>query len=119
LLEVSYPPSTNVLDRNSRYNRWNVRVSGQELEKNIIKSYPQIGSLVDLKVLRRGKSNRVIELQIIGEKETVVVQGLRVRWVLNLKDTLFSSTANMTLPAGCLTLCSAGAAGDTESDYAR
>jgi len=90
LLEVFYPPDTNVLDRNSRFNRWNVRVTREELEKNILKFYPQLGSLVDLKVLQRGKSNRVIELQITGEKGTVVAQGLRVRWVLNLKDTLFS-----------------------------
>lgn len=90
LLEVMYPPNTNVLDRNSRYNRWNVRVAREELEKNILKSYPQVGTLSDLKVLQRGKSNRVIELQITGDKGTVVVEGLRVRWALNLKDTLFS-----------------------------
>lgn len=90
LLEVMYPPNTNVLDRNSRYNRWNVRVAREELEKNILKSYPQVGTLSDLKVLQRGKSNRVIELQITGEKGSVVVEGLRVRWALNLKDTLFS-----------------------------
>lgn len=90
LFEVSYPPNTNVLDRSSRLNRWNVRVSRAELEKNILKFYPQIGRLLDLKVLQRGKSNRVIELQILGENSNVVVQGLKVRWVLNLKDTLFS-----------------------------
>ncbi len=89
LLEVVYPPDTNVLDRNSRYNRWNVRGTREELEKNILKFYPQVGTLSDLKVLKRGKSNRVIELQVIGEKGSVVVTGLRVRWALNLKDTLF------------------------------
>ncbi|MGB9893736.1 MAG: SpoIID/LytB domain-containing protein, partial [Candidatus Saccharicenans sp.] len=90
LLEVMYPPNTDVLDRNSPYNRWTVRVAREELEKNILKYYPQIGRLIDLRVLRRGKSRRVIELQIVGEKSTVVVQGLKIRWVLNLKDTLFS-----------------------------
>lgn len=90
LLEVIYPPDTNVLDRNSRYNRWNVRVSREELEKNIRRYYPQFGRLVDLKVLQRGKSGRVISLQIISDRDSVVVQGLKVRWVLNLKDTLFS-----------------------------
>ncbi len=90
LLEVMYPPNTNVLDRNSRFNRWNVRVAREEMEKNILKSYPQVGTLFDLKVLQRGKSNRVVELQIIGEKGTVTVRGLRVRCALDLKDTLFS-----------------------------
>jgi len=89
LLEVDYPPNTNVLDRNSRYNRWTVRVSKEELEKYILKYYPQLGRLVDLKVIRRGKSQRVAELSIIGEKSRVTVQGLKIKWVLNLKDTLF------------------------------
>lgn len=89
LLEVNYPPNTNVLDRNSRYSRWTVRVSREELERNIQKYYPEVGRLIDLKVGRRGKSNRVAELQIIGEKSRVTVQGLKIKWVLNLKDTLF------------------------------
>lgn len=89
LLEVFYPTNTNVLDRSSAHNRWNVRVSRADLEKNILRSFPHLEKLVDLKVLRRGQSGRVIELQIRGEKESVVVRGLRVRWVLNLKDTLF------------------------------
>jgi len=90
LLEVLYPPNTDVLDRSSRYNRWTIRVAREDLEKNILKYYPQIGRLVDLKVLRRGKSRRVIELQVIGDKSSVVVKGLKIKWVLNLKDTLFS-----------------------------
>jgi stage II sporulation protein D len=90
LLEVLYPPDTSVLDRNSRFNRWNVRTARSELEKNILSYYPQVGSLLDLKVLRRGRSQRVVELQIIGEKESVVVRGLRIKWVLNLRETLFS-----------------------------
>ncbi|MDW3229840.1 MAG: SpoIID/LytB domain-containing protein [Acidobacteriota bacterium] len=90
LLEVIYPANTNVLDRSSRFNRWNVRKPRSELEESILKSYPQIGRLLDLKVLRRGRSNRVAELQIIGEKDRVVVRGLRIKWVLGLRETLFS-----------------------------
>ena len=90
LLEVLYPPNTNVLDRSSRFNRWNVRKARSELEASILNYYPQIGRLLELKVLRRGRSNRVAELQIIGEKDTVVVRGLRIKWVLGLRETLFS-----------------------------
>ncbi|MGB9863091.1 MAG: SpoIID/LytB domain-containing protein [Candidatus Saccharicenans sp.] len=89
LLEVIYPPNSNVLDRNSRYNRWVVRVKREDLEKNILRYYPKLGSLVDVKVLKRGSSNRVVELQIIGTNQTITVSGLRVKWVLNLRDTLF------------------------------
>jgi len=89
LLEVIYPPNSNVLDRNSRYNRWMVRITKDELEKNIIRYYPKLGQLVDLKVLKRGSSNRVVELQIVGTNQTITVSGLRLKWVLNLRDTLF------------------------------
>jgi len=89
LLEVDYPPNTNVLDRNSPHNRWTVRQSREELEKNILKYYPEVGRLVELKVVRRGKSQRVAELSITGEKGNATVEGLKIKWVLNLKDTLF------------------------------
>ncbi|HRD02643.1 MAG TPA: SpoIID/LytB domain-containing protein [Candidatus Saccharicenans sp.] len=89
LLQVDYPPNTNVLDRNSIYNRWTMRVGRDELEKNIRRYYPRLGRLVDLKVIRRGKSNRVASLQITGDGQQVNLTGLRIKWVLNLKDTLF------------------------------
>jgi stage II sporulation protein D len=89
LLEVIYPPNSNVLDRNSRFNRWMVRVSREELEKSLLRYYPKLGRLVDIKVLRRGRSNRVVELQVLGTNQTVTVFGLRIKWVLNLRDTLF------------------------------
>ncbi len=89
LLEVLYPPNSNILDRNSRFNRWMVRVKKEDVEKSVLRYYPKLGRLVDLKVLKRGRSNRVVEVQIIGTAQTVTVSGLRIKWVLNLRDTLF------------------------------
>ncbi len=89
LLQADYPPASNLLDRDSIYNRWTVRVSREELEQNIGRYYPGLGRLLDLKVLRRGKSNRVASLQISGEQKPVTLSGLKIKWVLNLKDTLF------------------------------
>ncbi len=89
LLQVDYPPPTNVLDRDSVFNRWTERVRRDELEKNIHRYYPHLGRLLDLKVVRRGRSNRVVSLQIIGDSQQVNLVGLRIKWVLSLKDTLF------------------------------
>lgn len=89
LFEAIYPPNTDVLDRNSQYNHWVIRIAREDLEKNIQKYYPGIGRLHDLKVISRGKSGRVVELQVIGEKGIVTVKGLKIKWILNLKDTLF------------------------------
>jgi stage II sporulation protein D len=88
-LEVSYPVSTATLDRGSPFHRWLVRQSKAELEKRINEYYP-IGDLQDIVVLERGKSRRVTELEIIGTESQVVVKGLKVRWVLGLRDTLFT-----------------------------
>ncbi len=43
-LEVFYPPNSNVLDRSSRFNRWQVRKTRQELEALVNQSYPIGGS---------------------------------------------------------------------------
>jgi peptidoglycan hydrolase-like amidase len=88
-LEVSYPVSTATLDRGSPFHRWLVRQSAEELEKRVNEYYP-IGGLLDVIVRQRGQSHRVIELEIIGTESQVVVKGLKIRWVLGLRDTLFT-----------------------------
>ena len=88
-LEVFYPMSTATLDRGSPFHRWLVRHSKAELEKRVNEYYP-IGELQDIVVRERGKSKRVTELQIIGTESQVVVKGLKIRWVLGLRDTLFT-----------------------------
>lgn len=87
-LEVFYPPNSNVLDRSSRFNRWQVRKSRQELEKQLSQSYA-IGPLVDLDVKKRGESGRVTDLALAGAGTTAEVRGFQIRAALGLRDTLF------------------------------
>lgn len=89
LLEAFFPVNSHVLDRSSVFHRWQVRQSGKELEKKINEYYP-IGRLIDISVEKRGKSHRVTELLITGEEGQAVVKGLKIRWVLGLRDTLFT-----------------------------
>ena len=88
LLEVSFPANTNVLDRSSRFNRWQVRKSREELEAVINQHYP-IGSLIDIAVRKRGPSHRVLELLMTGTERQTVARGLRIRTALGLRDILF------------------------------
>jgi stage II sporulation protein D len=88
LLEVSFPSASNVLDRASRFNRWEVRKSREELENAVNQHYP-VGSLIDIAVRRRGASHRVVELLITGTERQVLVRGLRIRTALVLRDILF------------------------------
>jgi stage II sporulation protein D len=87
-LEVFYPPNSNVLDRSSRFNRWQVQKTRRELEAMIAPSYA-IGRLVDVTVRSRGVSGRVTRLLITGSGNKVVVSGFQIRAALNLRDTLF------------------------------
>jgi stage II sporulation protein D len=49
-----------------------------------------VGDLIDLNVAQRGESGRVTVLEIIGTAGKFVVRGLRVRYALGLRDTLFA-----------------------------
>ena len=89
LLEAFEPTGSHVLDRSSRFNRWQVRKTREELTATLNGSVP-IGELVDLNVRERGESGRVTELEILGTAGKFVVRGLKVRWALGLRDTLFA-----------------------------
>jgi len=86
-LEVFYPPNSNVLDRSSRFNRWQVRKTRQELEARINQSYP-IGGLVDIDIKSRGDSGRATELVLTGKDNSATVHGFQIRAALGLRDTL-------------------------------
>jgi len=88
LLKIHFPPNSNTMDRTSRVFRWEVRKSRRELEEDVNQYFP-IGHLVDLSVRKRGSSQRVLELQITGTESQVIARGLKVRWALGLRDTLF------------------------------
>ncbi|MGB8951497.1 MAG: SpoIID/LytB domain-containing protein [Candidatus Aminicenantales bacterium] len=88
LLEVVSSPNSNILDKPSLYHRWQQRISREDLEVRLNQYYP-VGSLVDVMAQKRGDSRRVIELKIIGTEGQVVVTGLKIRWVLGLRETLF------------------------------
>jgi stage II sporulation protein D len=88
LLEIVAPLMTNTLDRHSKLHRWQERKSQEELEREINQYYP-IGKLIDVKPMKRGVSGRVIRLLIKGSEGEVVAAGLKIRYVLGLKETLF------------------------------
>ncbi len=88
LLEVMYPPVSDTLDRFSRFSRWQVVKSREEMEKRLSQRY-QIGKLIDITARKRGASGRVTELVVTGSEQTVRIRGLQVRNVLSLRDMLF------------------------------
>jgi len=87
-LEVFYPPNSNVLDRSSRFNRWQVQRTAKEINALLAPSFT-IGRVLDVSVKARGVSGRVTQLLVTGTENKVTVRGFQIREALGLRDTLF------------------------------
>jgi stage II sporulation protein D len=88
LLEGQQSRLGPALDRGSRYFRWEVRLTPDEIGRSVSR-YKNVGDVRDVTPRRLGVSGRVVELAVTGTKGEVVLSGLQVRWGLGLKENLF------------------------------
>jgi len=85
-------------DRGSRYSTWRRFRSDRELSALISASHPGF-DFRDLTLGARGRSGRVGDVEFSSrDGRTFAVEGLAVRWTLDLPDTLF--TAKRLTPPG-------------------
>lgn len=75
-------------DRYSTKYRWTVIRERDELEKSLARVAP-VGRIRDIRVLSRGVSGRVAEIEIEGTEGSARVTGFRIRGALGLLETLF------------------------------
>jgi stage II sporulation protein D len=87
LLELRPPAKGLSDDRSAAVYAWEVRKSGAELEESVDKRI-SVGTLKDLRVLRRGASGRIVELEVVGSTGSTVVKGFDVRNLLDLRESL-------------------------------
>ena len=87
LLELRPPTKGLSDDRSAAVYAWEVRKSGAELEESVNKRI-SVGALRDLRVLRRGASGRIVELEVVGATGSTVVKGFDVRNLLDLRESL-------------------------------
>src|SRR5262249_48353882 len=66
---------------------WEVRKTGAELQEAVDKRV-SVGELRDLRVVRRGASGRIVELEVVGSAGGTVVKGVGVRNLLDLRESL-------------------------------
>ena len=71
--------------------RWNKQISVAELSRRVARKYPRVGRVHSLEPLARGRSGRIKELRISGDKGVSVVRGdLHIRRLLGgLRSSLF------------------------------
>jgi len=80
----------DILDRNTRYFRWEVRYARRDLEDIIKRKLGfDIGTLIDIQPLTRGESGRITELEILGSH-----RNHKVRGELNIRRVLSESALN-------------------------
>jgi hypothetical protein len=86
-LELRPPVRGTSDDRShSRYS-WEVRRTRRQVEAAVNRRV-SVGRLEDLRAARRGKSGRVVELEVVGSRATTVVRGFDIRRLLQLNENL-------------------------------
>lgn len=88
-VEVRPAPSGAGSDRASKYTNWTETLTPSGVMSRLSRSIPEVGTLVDLRVRRRGVSGRVLDLEVIGTNGSAHVRGGRVRTALGLREQLF------------------------------
>jgi stage II sporulation protein D len=87
LLELRPPAKGLSDDRSAAVYAWEVRKTGAELREAVDKRV-SVGELKDLRVVRRGASGRIVELEVVGSAGSTVVKGFDVRNLLDLRESL-------------------------------
>ena len=88
-LEVRPAPNGAAADRMSPFANWTKGLSVAQVQARLARAARGIGSLVDLRVVSRGASHRVTDLEIVGTSGTAHVRGGRIRSALGLREQLF------------------------------
>lgn len=88
-LEVKPSMNGAAADRSSPFNSWTKELSPGQVQSRLARYSRGIGQLLDLRVVARGSSRRVTDLEIVGTNGTAHVRGGRIRSVLGLREQLF------------------------------
>jgi stage II sporulation protein D len=88
-LEVKPAPNGAAADRFSPFSNWTRRMTVGQVQARLARAAKGIGPIVDLRVVSRGSSHRVTDLEIVGTNGTAHVRGGRIRSALGLREQLF------------------------------
>ena len=88
-LEIEPTEKTTVAESRSPFTFWNARVSAGTLRARLSRYVRGLGALIDIRVKKRGFSNRATELEIITTNGTHKVERGKIRSALRLREQLF------------------------------
>jgi stage II sporulation protein D len=87
-LEAEQSRQGAAADRASRYYRWEVRLTPEEIAHSL-ERYGNVGRVLDIVPKRMGVSGRVVEMTVQGTNGELALRGLKIRWALGLRENLF------------------------------
>jgi stage II sporulation protein D len=100
-LEIELSPTGAASDRYSPVASWDTTLTRASIAEKLRSLVDNIGQFQDLKPARIGNSGRVTQIQVIGSRRSVVLNGYKVRGALGLRDTLFTITREV-IPDGSI-----------------
>ena len=88
-LEARPAPGGAAAERFSPFSHWAAQMSLGEVQSRLGRSVRGVGSIADLRIVARGSSRRVIDLEVVGTQGTGHIRGGRIRSALGLREQLF------------------------------
>ena len=88
-LEIKPTVAPTVAEKMSPFTMWNVNLSSSEVGSRLSRYVRGIGSLIDVRIVKKGFSRRATELEIIGSNGKFSLKGGKIRSALRLREQLF------------------------------
>jgi|GEM_PF-684201 len=88
-LEVKPAATTVTAEKMSPFTLWNENLSASSVQSRLSRYVRGMGSLVDVRIARKGFSRRATDLEIVTTNGTFHLQGGKIRSALRLKEQLF------------------------------
>jgi stage II sporulation protein D len=88
-LEVRPAPNGAAADRFSPFTNWTNELSLNAVRARLSRAAQGIGSILNLRIVSRGASRRVTDLEVVGTEGVAHVRGGRIRSALGLREQLF------------------------------
>lgn len=88
-METRPAPNGAAADRSAHYANWSISLSPAQVAARLSRLAGRIGAVVDLRVVARGASRRVLDLEVTGTNGTAHIRGGRIRSALGLREQLF------------------------------
>jgi stage II sporulation protein D len=89
-LEVELSPTGASSDRLSPMATWQITIPRAVAADKLRALAGNVGEIQDLKPARLGNSGRVVQLEIVGNRGSIVINGYKARGALGLRDTLYT-----------------------------